>query len=243
MTKTYYDIEAVTRLLDEVSTVFTGPFFLEKTLLTESNFACFQKEKDLELAATIGKQLLERDQQLEEKIEYLELEVERTSEMVNQLRYDISIKDNLLKTFLDSESDNSFLDDTYTKQTTVSSKAGCEATVNEYKNKIQDLEEENEQLKSKYEFLEREATDLDTKESVLIENCFRELDESNYNLQLTEQALEEKRNVCSSQQQEIQNLFSQIFELQLTVKNLTQENNDLQSGYSASVTELVDQVG
>jgi cell division protein FtsB len=162
--------------------------------------------------------------------------------MVNQLRYDISIKDNLLKTFLDSESDNSFLDDTYTKQTTVSSKAGCEATVNEYKNKIQDLEEENEQLKSKYEFLEREATDLDTKESVLIENCFRELDESNYNLQLTEQALEEKRNVCSSQQQEIQNLFSQIFELQLTVKNLTQENNDLQSGYSASVTELVDQV-
>jgi len=41
MTKTYYDIEAVTRLLDEVSTVFTDPFFSEKTLLTESNFACF----------------------------------------------------------------------------------------------------------------------------------------------------------------------------------------------------------
>lgn len=60
MTKTYYDIEAVTKLLDE-------------------------KEKDLELAATIGKQLLEKDQQLEAKIEFLEIQLEKTSEMVREL--------------------------------------------------------------------------------------------------------------------------------------------------------------
>ncbi len=162
--------------------------------------------------------------------------------MVNQLRYDISIKDNLLKTFLDCESDNSYLNDTYSKEVPVSSKLKSDLTINEYKNKIQDLEEENEQLKSKYEFLEREATDLDTKESVLIENCFRELDESNYNLQVAEQTLEEKNTICSSQQQEIQDLFSQIFELQLTIKNLTKENTNLQSGYSASITDLVEQI-
>ena len=37
----------------------------------------------MELAATIGKQLLEKDQQLEVKIEILELELEKTTEMVS----------------------------------------------------------------------------------------------------------------------------------------------------------------
>ncbi len=44
-----------------------------------------QKERDLELAATIGKQLLEKDQQLEAKIEYLEIQLEKTTEMVGEL--------------------------------------------------------------------------------------------------------------------------------------------------------------
>ena len=43
MTKTYHDVEAVTRLLEE-------------------------KEKDLELAAKIGQELLERNRFLEEKV-------------------------------------------------------------------------------------------------------------------------------------------------------------------------------
>ena len=66
----------------------------------------------MELAATIGKQLLEKDQQLEVKIEILEIELEKTSEMVNQLRYEINLKDNLIKSFIDSEIENeSFSDD------------------------------------------------------------------------------------------------------------------------------------
>ncbi len=78
MTKTYYDIDAVTKLLDE-------------------------KEKDLELAATIGKQLLEKDSELEIKIEFLETQLEKTSDLVNQLRHEIHLKENLLKNFIESE--------------------------------------------------------------------------------------------------------------------------------------------
>ena len=63
----------------------------------------------MELAATIGKQLLEKDQQLEVKIEILEIELEKTSEMVNQLRYEINLKDNLIKSFIDSEIENETL--------------------------------------------------------------------------------------------------------------------------------------
>ena len=48
MTKTYHDVEAVTRLLEE-------------------------KENDLELAAKIGQELLERNRRLEERVAYLEV--------------------------------------------------------------------------------------------------------------------------------------------------------------------------
>jgi hypothetical protein len=131
----------------------------------------FKKEKDLELAATIGKQLLEKDQQLEAKIEFLEIEVEKTTEMVNQLRHDITIKDNLLKTFIESESDNyQYQNNECLPQTNIDLEL-----LNEYKNKVILLEDENEVLKIKYECLEREATDMETKEAVFIENCLREL--------------------------------------------------------------------
>ena len=50
MTKTYHDVEAVTRLLEE-------------------------KEKDLELAAKIGQELLERNRLLDERVAQLEAQV------------------------------------------------------------------------------------------------------------------------------------------------------------------------
>ena len=50
MTKTYHDVEAVTSLLQE-------------------------KENDLELAAKIGQELLERNQRLEERVSVLEFQL------------------------------------------------------------------------------------------------------------------------------------------------------------------------
>lgn len=50
MTKTYHDVEAVSRLLEE-------------------------KEKDLELAAKIGQELLERNRFLDDRVSQLELQV------------------------------------------------------------------------------------------------------------------------------------------------------------------------
>lgn len=81
------------------------------------------------------------------------------------------MKDDLLKTFIDSEYESlPSKEETNTSEIRISPER-----VNGYRNKIQDLEDENDLLRNKYEYLEREATDLETKESVLIENCFREL--------------------------------------------------------------------
>uniref|UniRef100_A0A8C9EVV7 Trafficking kinesin protein 1 n=1 Tax=Pavo cristatus TaxID=9049 RepID=A0A8C9EVV7_PAVCR len=72
MTKTYNDIDAVTRLLEE-------------------------KERDLELAARIGQSLLKKNKSLTERNEFLEEQVEHIREEVSQLRHELSMKDELLQ--------------------------------------------------------------------------------------------------------------------------------------------------
>lgn len=191
MTKTYYDIEAVTKLLDE-------------------------KERDLEIAATIGKQLLEKDQQLEEKIEFLEEELIKTNDMVNQLRYEIQLKDNLLKSFIESEQDSipeKASPDNFNNNQNYISKRTHEIhfeTINEFKRKIEYLEEENDQLRTKAVFFEKETSDLELKESNLIASCFKELEESQETLKYTQDELKKKTTECFNQQEEIDNLFGQV---------------------------------
>ncbi|XP_054462576.1 trafficking kinesin-binding protein 1-like [Anoplopoma fimbria] len=72
MTKTYNDIDAVTRLLEE-------------------------KERDLELAARIGQSLLKKNRTLTEQNEYLEERVAQITEEVAQLHHELNLKDELLQ--------------------------------------------------------------------------------------------------------------------------------------------------
>ncbi|GFO01497.1 trafficking kinesin-binding protein 1 [Plakobranchus ocellatus] len=72
MTKTYNDIEAVTRLLEE-------------------------KERDLELAARIGQTLLSKNKELSSRAECLEEQLGQATERVNQLRHEMGMKDELLR--------------------------------------------------------------------------------------------------------------------------------------------------
>ena len=74
MTKTYHDVEAVTRLLQE-------------------------KENDLELAAKIGQELLERNRRLEERVNGLEIQLNSSTELITQLRHELAVKSDLLHVY------------------------------------------------------------------------------------------------------------------------------------------------
>ncbi|XP_070570836.1 trafficking kinesin-binding protein 1-like isoform X5 [Ptychodera flava] len=74
MTKTYHDIDAVTRLLEE-------------------------KEKDLELAAKIGQTLLQRNKTLELQNEQLEEQLTVATEKNAQLSHEIQMKTDLLQIY------------------------------------------------------------------------------------------------------------------------------------------------
>ena len=198
-----------------------------------------QKEKDLELAATIGKQLLEKDQELELKIEFLELQLEKTTDMVNQLRYDLSLKDNLLKTFLDAEyEDNCRLQEEEEEEERAEA-AGPDRgrrgggggvnseTLNEYRKQIECLEDENDLLRSRADYFEKESSSLKTRHAETALSCARELESSQANLRSAQSELRLKTAECASQHEQIQGLFAQIFELQLRIKTIAKENGEL----------------
>lgn len=78
MTRTYDDIEAVTRLLEE-------------------------KEKDLELTVQIGKELLTQNTRLENRVAELEGEVKVANENLAQLTYEVHTKSALLAALTNDE--------------------------------------------------------------------------------------------------------------------------------------------
>ncbi|XP_076089486.1 trafficking kinesin-binding protein 1-like isoform X2 [Mytilus galloprovincialis] len=106
MTKTYNDIEAVNRLLEE-------------------------KERDLELAARIGQTLLTKNQELETKNEGLEEHLSAVVDKVNQLKHEVILKDGLLQAFTEYEggispSDDSLSDDSLHSSGVKSLQKKCE---------------------------------------------------------------------------------------------------------------------
>lgn len=80
MTKTYDDIDAIIRLLQE-------------------------KEVDLELAARIGQDLLRQNNNLKQYIQGIESELEKHKGDLQQMRYDLASKTSLLETFIADEQD------------------------------------------------------------------------------------------------------------------------------------------
>lgn len=215
MTKTYYDIDAVNKLLEE-------------------------KEKDLELAATIGKHLLDKGQDLETRIEILEEQLEKATDMVNQLRHEITLKDDLLTSFI--ELDNGSDELNFFKKD--KEKGG---NVDSLYKTITRLENENYLLKNDANYLKEETLELERKEQMLVDNCVNELVNTNKKLETIQEELRYKTRESSQQQDEITSLYNQIMDLQTKIKTLTIENSELKSLINISAatqgelaTELLD---
>lgn len=81
MTKTYHDISAVTRMLEE-------------------------RENDLQMAVTLGHTLLENNDTLRKQVTLLEKDIDETTEIVKQLKHDLLLKERLIRFYSDMEEDD-----------------------------------------------------------------------------------------------------------------------------------------
>ncbi|XP_026084701.1 trafficking kinesin-binding protein 1-like isoform X3 [Carassius auratus] len=204
MTKTYNDIDAVTRLLEE-------------------------KERDLELAARIGQSLLKKNKTLSERNTLLEEQVEHIREEVSQLRHDLSMKDELLQFYTSAaeESDGESASTTPIRRTDSSFTVPNYLPLDSLQKKLFDLEEENIVLRSEANHLETETISFEEKEQQLVNDCVKELRDANIQISTIAEELARKTEDASRQQEEITHLLSQIVDLQKKAKSYALENEEL----------------
>ena len=82
MTKTYHDISAVTRMLED-------------------------RENDLQMAVSLGHALLESNDSLRNQVTLLEQDIDQTTEIVKQLKHDLLLKEHLIRFYTDMDLDMS----------------------------------------------------------------------------------------------------------------------------------------
>ncbi|XP_074468401.1 trafficking kinesin-binding protein 1 [Sebastes fasciatus] len=199
MTKTYNDIDAVTRLLEE-------------------------KERDLELAARIGQSLLKKNRNLTEQNDYLEERVAQITEEVAQLHHELNLKDELLQFYTNAAEESE--DESTSSPTGKKSKVEA-ATGGTLQKKLKELEEENLSLRSEANHLKSETEIYEEKEQQLVNDCVKELRLSSLQINTIAEELARKTEDASRQQEEITHLLSQIVDLQKKAKSFAVENEEL----------------
>ncbi|XP_028285418.1 trafficking kinesin-binding protein 1 isoform X3 [Parambassis ranga] len=203
MTKTYNDIDAVTRLLEE-------------------------KERDLELAAKIGQSLLKKNRILTEQNDYLEEQVGQITEEVAQLHHELNLKDELLQFYTNAaeESEGESSSSPTGRKNKLEAASGSFVS-DTLQRKLKELEEENLSLRSEANHLKSETETYEEKEQQLVNDCVNELRLSSLQISAIAEELARKTEDASRQQEEITHLLSQIVDLQKKAKSYAVENEEL----------------
>ncbi|KFD61537.1 hypothetical protein M514_00928 [Trichuris suis] len=209
-TLTTKDLSEAFQLLDRAKTVFT-----EKGPQRERSA---EREKDLELAAKIGKTLLERNHELQLTNELLEERLNSANDQVTQLKHDLQQKVNLLQMVTDEDDDLSSLTD--------------------LQKKLKLLEEENSNLKLEANHLKSLTESLEEREQQLISDCVRQLSESSAQLGTVSTQLSDKSDALMKQQGQISNLLAEVNQLHQNEAKLCADAEELRcSLYAARETQ------
>uniref|UniRef100_A0A3B4ZK10 Trafficking kinesin-binding protein 1-like n=1 Tax=Stegastes partitus TaxID=144197 RepID=A0A3B4ZK10_9TELE len=199
MTKTYNDIDAVTRLLEE-------------------------KERDLELAAKIGQSLLKKNRSLTEQNDYLEEQVGQITEEVAQLHHELNLKDELLQFYTNAAEESE--DESSSSPTLVSVLCLCCHTMLLLQS-VDAIMYPFENVCLQANHLKSETETYEEKEQQLVNDCVKELRLSSLQISTIAEELARKTEDASRQQEEITHLLSQIVDLQKKAKSYAVENEEL----------------
>ncbi|XP_017757981.1 PREDICTED: trafficking kinesin-binding protein milt isoform X2 [Eufriesea mexicana] len=194
MTKTYNDIEAVTRLLEE-------------------------KEKDLELTARIGKELLSHNQKLETTVTNLEANLKEANEKITQFTHELVKKTELIQ-ILTNDAEES------------SSEAGTPTglrgiNLDMMQKKISCLEEENKQLRSEFAKMIHDADSSEEQETRLVKDIAAQLASANMEVDGITEELERQKEENRLQHEQIVSLTAKLAETELRLAQLMAEHDEV----------------
>ncbi|XP_076162683.1 trafficking kinesin-binding protein milt isoform X2 [Ptiloglossa arizonensis] len=194
MTKTYNDIEAVTRLLEE-------------------------KEKDLELTARIGKELLSHNQKLEATVTSLESGLKEANERITQLSHELAKKTELIQILTnDAEESNS-------EASTPTGLRGI--SLDMMQKKISTLEDENKHLKLEFAKLIHDADNSEEQEAKLVKDIAAQLASANMEVDGIAEELDRQKEENRLQHEQIISLTAKLAETELRLARLMAEHDEV----------------
>ncbi|XP_014203502.1 trafficking kinesin-binding protein milt isoform X2 [Copidosoma floridanum] len=195
MTKTYNDIEAVTRLLEE-------------------------KEKDLELTARIGKELLSHNQKLETTVQELENELKNANEKITQLSYEVGKKTELIQVLTNDVEESG--------ESEAGTPTGLRCiNLEVMQRKISGLEDENKQLRNEFTKLVHETDDCEEQEARLLKDVANQLANANMEVDGIALELERQKEENRLQHEQIVNLSAKLSETELRLAQLMAEHDEV----------------
>ncbi|XP_053623749.1 trafficking kinesin-binding protein milt isoform X2 [Plodia interpunctella] len=187
MTKTYNDIEAVTRLLEE-------------------------KEKDLELTARIGKELLTANGRLEARVTALEGELRSARDHITQLRHDLNAKTDLLQVLTnDTEEGTSPTEQESPTAAALRKRTGA-------------LERENRALREEAARLAAGADSAELAEQQLLRDIAQQLASANSEANILGDELSEERQRSADLQHQLNSANSRLTVTERNFQQLTAEH-------------------
>ncbi|CAF1528859.1 unnamed protein product [Rotaria sp. Silwood1] len=197
MTKTYHDISAVTRMLED-------------------------RENDLQMAVTLGHNLLESNKSLRSQVTLLEQDIEQTTEIVKQLKHDLVLKERLIRFYSDLEENE------------LQSVAANNFDVQHYEQKIRNLEDENQELRTETIQLKLDCENYEHQEQSIVDNFVHALAHANADIDNLQQELIKKNDENCKQQNEVLHLSYEMREIRRRLCELKKENEELKNLLSIS---------
>nr|CDS17568.1 trafficking kinesin binding protein 1 [Echinococcus granulosus] len=220
------------------------------------------KQNDLELAAQIGKSLLDRNRDLGRQLRESEQQMSAAMETINQLQHSLGMKEELLQMWNDQSAneadlpsaDGPFGDPEVSRsrcRSETSGKNGTQASQDDIElihRKLQALEEENASIRS---------TQKDEQQTVTLKECLRKLgDAMVYMKNLSDEQFrrsdaliqqQNQVNALAARSRELENslnqvgltnemLASKVEELNTVNQNLVRELRDMKDKYDESLT-------
>ncbi|XP_071877020.1 trafficking kinesin-binding protein milt isoform X3 [Bombus fervidus] len=194
MTKTYNDIEAVTRLLEE-------------------------KEKDLELTARIGKELLSHNQKLEATVTSLETDLKEANENITQLTHELAKKTELIQILTNDVEESS---------SEAGSPTGLRSiNLDMMQKKISCLEDENKQLKAEFAKLMHDADNSEEQEAKLVKDIAAQLATANMEVDGISDELDKQKEENRLQHEQIVSLTGKLAKTELKLAQLMAEHDEM----------------
>jgi trafficking kinesin-binding protein 1 len=188
------------------------------SILSDNDCAILQKEKDLELTARIGKELLQTNSKHENTIASLETDLKAALEKITQLSHEVHKKTELIQ-ILTNDMDESIFEN------------GSSGRINLelMQKRMAGLEEENKALKCEYNRLARDTETVEEKEQMLLKDLTGQLTCANTSMNYLEDELDRQKEENRMQHEQIFTLQARLQDTEERLSKFVSENYELNS--------------